>query len=380
MKLLLAKSCCAILFATLITGCSNKNKSEEIEEVVEKTQDIIVGTYTGESSEGIYKLEFNAETGALATPQLIAKASNPSYIAISKDRSKIYAVAEDGEGKAMVFKWNADQTSLELINEAPTNGMHPCHISLNESNDLVVVANYSSGNAAIYAIDENGALSESPEMRQHEGKGPNTARQEGPHAHFATFYKDEFIYVVDLGIDEIALYKIGENRKAVGEKQTALKLEGGAGPRHIEFHPNKPLVYIVNELTGAVTTAKVDLNTGLMTAINTISTLPEGFEGENSSADIHMTKDGSFLYITNRGPNNIAIFKVDTDGMPTLMGHESVRGNWPRNFTLSPDEKFLLVANQLSNNIVVFNRDASTGVLTFSGHELEMSMPVCLKF
>lgn len=365
----------------MLMSCTKKEKAAMPApvETNETTVQLLVGTYTAEASEGIYALSFNPETGALSDQQLLAKSDNPSFLIKSKDGKKLIAVNETDPGKVSSFKWNEQGTSLILQSNVSTEGMHPCHVSFNKEEDLVAVANYSSGNLAVYAFNE-GILTDQPKIRTHEGSSIVKPNQDGPHAHCSKFGKDgKFLYVADLGIDKIVGYALDE-QKNLGEGFTAFAMDAGDGPRHFVHHPTKDLIYIVSEFSNTVTSAQVNRTTGEFTKVGKVSTLPADVDGDSFSADIHMTSNGKFLYTTNRGHNSIAIFSVAENGELTLMGTESVRGNWPRNFTLSPDEQFLLVANQLSDNITVFKIDQDSGLLAFTGTDVKLSRPVCLQF
>lgn len=339
---------------------------------------LLVGTYTSDSSEGIYSIDFNQEDGSLSNHTLIAKTKNPSYITKSSDGNFVYAVSENKPGEVSSFKWGNDRSALILISRESTMGEHPCYISLDSTESLLTVANYSSGNIAVYQT-EDGRL-DSIQIRKHEGSSVVKPNQNEPHAHCSKFSRDrKYIYVADLGIDEIVGYRLDENNQ-LGEKFTALKMDAGDGPRHFVYHTTKNIAYIINEFSNTVTVVKIDKETGLLSKIDKKSTLPDYFGGDSFGADIHISPDGKFLYASNRGHNSIAIFSVDKSGKITLIGTESVRGDWPRNFTLSPNGKFILVANQKTNNITVFERDFKTGLLAFTGVDFKISKPVCLLF
>ncbi|MCB0669736.1 MAG: lactonase family protein, partial [Saprospiraceae bacterium] len=203
--------------------------------------------------------------------------------------------------------------------------------------------------------------------------------QKGPRAHCVKFDPNgKFLYTVDLGIDQIITYPVSAS--GVGEATSRFALDPGDGPRHFIFDPTRDLAYVVNELGSSVVSMRIDHNTGELTRIDKKGTLPEGFEGDNYCADIHISSDGKFLYASNRGHNSLAIFSVGDQGELEKIGVESVQGEWPRNFTLSPDEKYVLVANQNTDNITVFNRNTETGALTFTGNQYQLSKPVALKF
>lgn len=341
--------------------------------------DVLVGTYTGSSSQGIYKLSFDVFTGKLSDKQLIAKTSNPSYLTISKDRKKVFSVNENKEGSISAFKWSADKNRLELISQKSSKGDSPCYIELSLHEDLIATANYVTGNIAVYKVDKEGNLKESPVVKQHYGNGPVVPNQEGPHAHCVWFSEDSrFLYAVNLGNDKVLAYPIVNGE--IGEEKVALSLDPGDGPRHLIFHPTRNIVFIINELSSTVVSASVNTQTGEFTRITKSTTLPNDYKGKNACADIHISSDGRFLYASNRGYNSIAVFRVSNDGKLEKIATEPVQGNWPRNFTLSPNEKFLLVANQKSNDITVFKRDPDSGLLSFTGEKMEIDRPVCLKF
>ena len=375
------KICTLLVFVFCFSNCDSKktatNGSEK--KVSTTTIELLVGTYTNKTSKGIYKLAFNTSNGSLVNKGLVAETTSPSYVTFSSDKQFVYAVGEGETGTVSSFKWNADRTQLELINTLSSEGLGSCFVELNKKEDLVAVANYSSGNLSLFGTNSDGSLQKSPQVRQHTGSGSALPNQTEPHAHCSKFYNDKFLYVVDLGIDEVTSYSIDENRK-LGQKNIALETDVSDGPRHLIFHPTLDISYVINEISNSIIVSKINQKDGTFSRVQKISTLPEEFKEKSHCADIHISDDGKFLYASNRGHNSIAVFSVAKNGVLTMLGTESVRGDWPRNFTLSPDGKFLLVANQNSDNIVVFNRNKETGMLSFTGSELKLSMPVCLKF
>lgn len=361
----------------MATSCVQKQAQADEPEVDNKTE-MLVGTYTGAGSEGIYMLSFDPAEGTLSNKRLAATVKNPSFLTISADNRYVYSVGETDSGVVAAFGWESGSDSLKVINKVSAQGAAPCYIDYSSKQNMVAVANYVSGNVGFYGVKSDGSLMDEPVIFHHEGAGPNKNRQESPHAHCSIFSKDDrFVYVVDLGIDEVKVYPVGDT---VGAGSTALKLHPGDGPRHMVFHPDKDFAFIVNELSNTVVSASVNKETGELTMIDRAGTVPEDFKEHSQCADIHISKDGKHLYASNRGHHSIAIFNVAEDASLERVGVESVRGDWPRNFTLSPDERFLIVANERSDNIVVFKRDQQTGLLTFTGNEVSLSKPVCLKF
>lgn len=340
---------------------------------------LLAGTYTSGKSHGIYVYEFDALKGTATLLDSVAS-SNPSYLAVAPGQLFVYGVNENDGGKVSAFATEKNG-SLRLLNQQSSEGDHPCYITTDKAGKWAVVGNYSSGTVAVLPVLEDGSLGAAVSVKQHEGNSV-TERQQSPHVHAAVFSEDDrFLFVPDLGIDKIMIYSFNND---TGELEPApmpfFEMEPGAGPRHFVIHPNHKWAYIVEELSGKVTA--FNLEEGRLQAKQSISTLPEDFSGDNTSADIHISADGRFLYASNRGTaNSIAVFSIDEgEGTLSLQGHQSTLGLTPRNFILDPADKFLLVANQNSNEIVIFERDKNTGLLEDSGQRIKVEKPVCLKW
>ncbi|MBS1542063.1 MAG: lactonase family protein [Bacteroidetes bacterium] len=339
-------------------------------------QYILVGTYTGHGSEGIYQISLDTRTGQLNADGLLIKTPNPSYMAVSSGKGLILAVDESDTGYVSSFK-KAPDGRWGMMSRLPVMGSAPCYVDISPSGNTLAVANYMSGNVAFFSLDKNGSIQSNPTIYQHRGNGPVSDRQEAAHAHCAVFDgAGKYVYVVDLGIDKVMAYPVSNSD--VSEGHVALSSDPGDGPRHIVFSIEGNVAYLINELSNTISVLSVDPDKGLLNKVQKISTLPSDFSGKSQSADIHLSKDGKYLYASNRGHNSIAVFSVAEDGKLTLLATEPVHGDWPRNFLLTPDGKYLLVANQYSGNIVVFNV-LPTGGLSFAGSELKMDSPVCLK-
>ena len=369
------------LISTLVViSCKNNETDTKEMAIKENTNEVklLIGMYTDSIGKGIYEVNFDQETGQLGEPKLLVETENPSYLTQSTDGNFVYAVNENQEGSLSAFQWNADKTKLDLLSQHPSAGAHPCYISLNGNQNLLAAANYSSGDFVVYNRLANGSLDNIAQIKKHTGSGPVKPNQDAAHAHCAIFGKDQkHLYVVDLGIDEIASYAINEQNQ-LGEKMVALALDKGDGPRHLIFHPTKEWAFVINELSSTVISAKVDGDKGLFTTISKANTLPADYSGKNACADIHISDDGKFLYATNRGHNSIATIAIDDKGGLKTIAQDTIMGDWPRNFMISPNGKFILVANQLSNNITVFERNKESGLLRYIDHQISVSKPVYL--
>lgn len=356
--------------------CTNQSN-----EKMNETSIFYIGTYTNDKSKGIYKYELKND-GSLHSKGLVAETSNPSFLCISADNQFLVAVneisrEEDNSGTIELYKIKDD--SLEFVNRSSSGGANPCFVTMNSSG-TILASNYTGGNIGLLRLTDKGELSDLLDVEQHIGKG-TTDRQEAPHAHSVWFEPGtEDIISVDLGTNELWFSKLNADNSKFEEREPGrLSMAEGAGPRHLTFHPNGNWIYVLNELNATVTQV-IKSNTGLYEIGISETTLPEGFSDFNLCADIHISSDGKYLYASNRGHHSIVIYEVNSEnGTLKLIGHQSTRGEWPRNFKLSPDEKYLLVANQNTNNITCYSRDAESGLLSFV-QEIEAFNPVCITF
>lgn len=370
-----------ILIILILISCTNKkeNTNDKLPETKNNIS-FFVGTYTDTKSEGIYTYSLS-EDGNINKIGLAAKSKNPSFLTKSADGKILLAVNElnsvNGMGTVESYKILGD--SLVLISQQSSGGAHPCFIAVNDKG-YVLTANYSSGNIGLLKINTSGHLSELLDTQEHNSSNHGKENMNA-HAHSAYFSENNTFISADLGTNEIWFSTINNtNNKIEVNEPLTLKISGpNPGPRHIAFHPKQNWMYVINELNSTITLIKKDKDKNYKID-STFSTLPDGFKGENFCADIHISNDGKFLYGSNRGHNSIAIFKINQEsGTLKSIGFTSVKGDWPRNFALSPDNNFLLVANQRSENIVSFKRDIATGLLTFI-EEIEVPSPVCILF
>lgn len=366
-----------LLFLIVLISCK-ENKKNIVQESTSTAHFFYVGTWTNADSKGIYKYSLH-EDGSLERIALSAKSDYPSFLTKSADGQFLVAVSEvDEDGVGYVESYLIKGDSLELLSKTSSGGAHPCFVTMNEEG-YILVGNYTGGNVGLLKLNEEGKLTELLDLQEHEGNG-GTERQKSPHAHSVWFDGDESIISIDFGTNELWFSDLDTVTQKLVPTNSQLSMDSGAGPRHLVFHPNKKnWLYVVNELNATITRVAKNEN-GTFEKKESISTLPEGYKEDSFCADIHISADGKFVYASNRGHNSIAIFSVDQmTGELTSVGYESTKGDWPRNFSLSPNEDFLLVANQNTNNIVSYKRDSETGLLTFVA-EIEAPTPVCILF
>lgn len=346
---------------------------------------LYVGTYTDEHrAEGIHRARFDTRSGALSILQSVAAGPNPSFLALRPDGQTLYAVNEVADGSVRAFRIAGDTGALTSLGETRASaGRGPCYVSLDRNGHVALVANYESGTVAALPIRPDGSLDRTTSVDQHRGTGPDTERQEGPHAHcIRCDPSNKFALSADLGMDRVLVYRFDAVAGTLQRVESAdAVLRPGAGPRHLTFHPRLPLLFVANELDSTVTGCRFDSNSGTVTPAQTLSTLPAGWSGANFPADIHVAPLGNALYVSNRGHNSIAVFSVaEHTGTLALVQTISTEGDWPRNFALDPTGRWLLAANQRSDSIVVLARDSSSGRLSATGRALPVRAPVCLKF
>ena len=349
-----------------------------------------IGTYTSKTnSKGIYSFHFDSDTGRLTSIAVAATTQDPSFLTVAPNEKHLYAVNElgefDGKKSGAVTSYSLDPKSGKLtqLNQVPSGGADPCYVSLDETGKYLLVANYSGGSVSAFPVATDGRIEPAAAFVQHVGSGPNKERQEGPHAHFiATSADNRFVFVVDLGLDEVVVYHFDPAKGSLTPNHPPFaKLAAGAGPRHLAFHPNGKFAYVLSEVNSTVTAFAYDPQRGSFSTLQTLSTIPKDFTARNDTAEIVVHPSGQFLYASNRGHDSIAEFTIDpAQGTLTLVGDFSTQGKEPRNFALDPTGKFLLVANQESNNIVMFRIDQSSGALTATGEIAQVPAPVDIVF
>ena len=346
---------------------------------------VFVGTYTNSGSKGVYTLRLNGDTGELTEVSAISGIENPSFVALDPSNEHLYAVGEvsnfGGSGGVTSFNVNQETGELTQLNQQSTGGPGPCHLMVDSTDSLVIVTNYGGGSVAVLPINGDGSLGELTEFIQHEGSSINKSRQEQAHAHSVNIDRSNSrAYICDLGMDRVFIYDIDvANGKLSPSAQAYVEEVAGEGPRHFDFHPSNKFVYVINELGCTITVYDLG-GDGSLTPVQTVPSLPEGWEGSNTTADVHVSPDGAFVYGSNRGHDSLVIYAIgQSTGKMTYVGHQSTMGKEPRNFAITPDGAFLLAENQNSDTIVTFKRE-SDGTLTATGSVIEVPAPVCIQF
>jgi len=350
---------------------------------------VYLGTYTRTTSKGVYRVQLDLATGKLEGLEVAAEVASPSFLAIHPTRPLLYSVGQlpdsavKKEGGVNAFAIDARTGKLTLLNQQSSKGLGPCHLVVDRSGRCVLVANYGGGNIACLPIRDDGSLGEAACFIQHEGSSVNPKRQQGPHAHSINVDPaNRFAFVADLGLDKVMIYRLDPARAMLTPNDPAWgSVPPGGGPRHFAFHPTARWAYVINEMGNTVTVFNYDAARGALDPIQTIPTLPAGFEGNNTTAEVLVHPSGRFVYGSNRGQDSIAAFAVDPQtGKLTWLGNEPSGGKTPRNFNIDPTGRFLLAAHQDSGDVFVLRIDPQTGRLSATGHSVSVPMAVCVKF
>lgn len=340
--------------------------------------------FQGARGEGMTIFSLDEATLEVAHVATTPTIDNPTFLTIDPRSGVIYANSEVfgwHEGTVSAFRFSAAAGTLDYLNKQPTLGSIAAHNLVTRDGRFVLVANYGMGeggpdrSVSVFPIRADGGLEPATASVRIEGKlGPDTDRQERPHAHMVSEVPGGGTFLVsDLGLDLVLQYRMGGGGL---ELVSTLSLPPGSGPRHIAQHGNGRFLYVSNELNSSV--SAIAREGEALTVLQTLSSLAA--PADSHGADIHLSPDGRFLYSSNRGDDSIAIFSVDQEtGHLVLLDVISSGGATPRNFTLTPSGNHMLVANQNGDSIVIFERDAETGMLTNSGRNIDIGTPVCVR-
>ena len=341
---------------------------------------VFVGSYTNptaastSASKGIYGFRFDSKTGTLTPLGLAAETVNPAHVWASPNGKFLYAVnwqANDKVSGDTVSAFAIDHKTgkLTFLNKVSAHGDLPNQVVLDPTGKIAATVTYNSGTMTAYGVEPDGKLSEGFYTDQHSGQ-PLTPRQPGPKAHGVVFSKDsKFAYVAELGLDRVYSYRVDTAKRTFTPFDPPyVSINGGSGPRRLQLHPNGKFLYVNHETDSQVSVFEV--NGGSLKEIQSLSTLPADYKGNNTTAEIQIDKEGRWLYVTNRGHDSIALYAVDpVKGTLKVVENIPSLGRTPRNITIDPTNEYLISANQNGENVVVFRIDHKTGHLTPTGSQ-----------
>jgi 6-phosphogluconolactonase len=323
------------------------------------------------------------DTGKLTTPVFLQEAVAPAYFIISPDGKHLYTCNSDPGSSLSAYAIDPARAKLTFLNQKPSDGGDPSYISLDATGRYVMVANFEGGSIVVYALLPDGSIGERTAFVQNTGTSVNPVRQSHAHSHsIRVDPSNRFVLAADLGLDKLFVYRFDQKTGALQPNDPPFAtVAPGSGPRHIAFHPNGRIAYVINEMGSSIIRFGWDSNHGILTRYETVSTLPKDFTGMSTCAEILVHPSGKFVYATNRGHNSVAMFSVEAEtGRLTLIQNIPTQGRTPRNCEFDPTGRWLLVSNQDSSNAVVFRIDPDTGRLTQVGEPVKVPAPFCERF
>ena len=347
---------------------------------------VFFGTYTGKGdkdSRGIYRAKFDDATGKLSELTLAAEMDSPSFVAVHPNKKFLYAVGEGGDqrgGPVVAFSLDAKSGSLVKLNEQLSGGSGPCHLSLDATGHQLAAANYGGGSTVVFDIGEDGKIGRQAGFLQHKGSSVNKDRQKEPHAHCTQFFPQlGYLLTADLGTDRVYVFS-NSSKGGLFRSQgnSDVEMPAGSGPRHFAVAPDGKFGYVCGELDSTVNVVEFGWAKGNK-VVQSLSTLPQPTKG-NSTAECILSADGKFVYVSNRGHNSVAVFKVGEDRKLTAAGHITGDIKTPRNFNIDPSGKWMLIASQDGGKVGVWELDAKTGGAKEAGTTVAVGKCVCVKF
>jgi 6-phosphogluconolactonase len=341
--------------------------------------------FVGSGKKNIEAFRLDLASGALTRIGVAAEIEHPSFLSISPNHQFLCAISE-GENAAAssisAFAIDAAAGKLTFLNKQPAKGSGPCYVEIDASGKNALIANYGSGSFAVFPLAANGTVQPMSAFMQDHGSSVNPDRQGGPHAHsLVAGPGDKFVYGCDLGLDKVMIFNFDAGQGTLVANEPAFaQIKPGSGPRHFAFHPNGQWGFLINEMASSLTVFSYNAVSGALQEIQTLSTLPEGFSGQTTGAEVAVHPTGKFVYASNRGDDSIAVFGCDPEsGRLTLIQRVPTGGKTPRQFEIDPTGRYLLAANQDSNNVVVFRIDPAGGRLQPTGSKVESNNPMCVR-
>lgn len=323
---------------------------------------VLIGGYTKHNSEGIYELDFldSDNQAHLSSAENIIKIGGPTYF--QKDGNLIFTINNSGE-KGGISSFKKINERYQKADDYLTTGSSPAYIGINSKKHLLYTANYHTAVLSVFSYDKDGKLTLLDTItHQAEHLGPRSEQVDGPHPHFFDETPQDNLVSCDLGNDSVDFYHLNQDNHL--EHLAQYKNESGFGSRHIVFSKDGNYFYVVGELSSKINVVKFDENTWKFKNIATYSTIPEDWNSHNGAAAIRISKDGKFIYVSNRGNDSIAIFAVQKDHTLKLIQRISVFGEFPRDFNWDKNENYVIVANQNTNNATLYTRNSESGSLT----------------
>ena len=332
---------------------------------------------------GIAMSRFDAVTGELSAPKLVAPTRDPAFFVIHPSARNLYICNTGTPGGVSAFALDTSTGALKLLNHKVSIGRGPSHIGLDRSGRYVLDANYGGGYVEIHEQLSDGSLGKQTAFVEHRGSSVHPERQTKAYAHwFGVDPTNKFALAADLGTDRIVIYRFDASNGLLQPAEPPhASVRAGSGPRHLAWHPDGKFVYAIQELTNEIIAFSWDSDKGILAELQTIATLPADFKGTNTAAEIAVHSNGRFLYASNRGHDSIAVYAIDkVSRRLTLLQHVSSGGKTPRYFAFDPSSQWMIVSNQDSDNVVIFHVDESSGAIKSHGTPIALTKPMAVGF
>ena len=320
--------------------------------------------YVSGYSTTIGRYTLDVASGALTATGTTTAIGSPSFLAIDPSRRHLYAV-DEANSKVEAFAIDAATGALTHVgSDAASGGSGPAHLSVDGSGKWVLVANYGSGDVAVLPIAGDGSVA------------AGTSLHAGTNAHqILVDATDHFAWVPCLGSNYVAQYTFDAAAGTLTAQTPAtVATPAASGPRHLALHPTRAFAYLIEETDSMIAAYTVAAD-GTLTLLQRQTTRAAGATGTNTGAEVQVHPSGNFVYVSNRGDDDLGVFAAGSDGKLTPTAHTKTGGQTPRHFSIDPTGRWLLVANQGSGDVRVFAIDATTGALTPTGSPVTATMP-----
>lgn len=340
---------------------------------------LFIGTYTQQSSRGIYQIIVDMGYAQEGPLKLVAEMISPTYLLLSQNEKVLYAVSEAQPGiRGEIAAFHCTDKGLTMINKVLAPGAGLVHAALDPEEKLLFAVSYRDASILMYELREDGGIGELLDEKIHTGQGRDPVRQEKAHAHSVWFTPDgKRICVCDLGIDRLVVYEVNYScMKLEEKKELGVTFPQGSGPRHMVFHPNGSVAYVLAELSSEIFILDYNTESGFK-IVGKENSLCR-YEGYSIGAAIRISGDGKYLYSSNRGADDIAVYRISDEGQIKRLFNISCKGKHPRDFILASRDRYLLCANRDTDNITVYLRDSETGRFSYLREIKGISMPVCV--
>lgn len=337
--------------------------------------------------DGINVYRVDAASGRWEHVQLLADLVNPSFLTLDAAKRTLYTVHGDSS-EVSSFRIDPETGRISPLNQQSTRGKNPVHLAIDPTGRFMIIPNHITvGNMksslVVLPIRDDGSLGEVVDCHELKGKiGPHRVEQPFAKPHQTEFDPaGRFIVVPDKGLDVVWTFRLDEAGKLHPAEPPFVQAREASGPRHVAFHKQQKLAYVINELDSTVTSYRYDPASGKLDPFQIIPSLPESFTGNSRASEIAVSPDGRFVYASNRGFDSVAIFMVDpANGWLRPVEYQQSQGKTPRFFAIDPTGRFMFVANEDSDTIVTYAIDQETGKLTATGDVVKTGSPVCIVF